>query len=128
MRRSGDGSNDGGLLGSRASNAALGIAYLLVGIGLAYSLAVNSIGLFAAVLVGVLGLVVLSLAILVRREGLITAENKLIGAFVLLAMALLFGLHELTALPSEIVFGVVFAVGVVVPHLLLDYTDYGTLK
>lgn len=122
------GSNDDGLLGSEASTAALGVAYLLVGVGLAYSLAANAVGLFVAVLAGVLGLVVVSLAILVRREGLVTAENRLIGAFVLLAMALLFGLHELTALPSEVVFGVVFAVGVGAPHLLLEYTEYGTPK
>ncbi|GAA0678585.1 hypothetical protein ACFQDG_05600 [Natronoarchaeum mannanilyticum] len=122
------GSNDDRLIGSRAGNAALGIAYLLIGVGLAYSLAVNSIDLFGAVLVGIIGLVALSLAILVRREGLFAPENKLIGIFVLLAMALLFGLSELTELPSEIVFGVVFAVGVVVPHLLLEYTEYGTAK
>jgi len=125
MSRSNPGSNDG-FLNSQTSAAALGFAYLLVGIGLAYGLVANAIGLLVAVLVGVLGLVVLSLAIIVRREGLVTAENKLIGVFVLLAMALLFGLTELTDLPSEVVFGVVFAVGVVVPHLLLERIEYGT--
>lgn len=55
-----------------------------------------------------------------------TAENKLIGIFVLVAMGLLFGLLEFTNLPSEIVYGIVFGVGVVVPGLLLQYTDYGS--
>lgn len=105
---------------------ALGLAYLLVGIGLFYSLATDSIQLFSAVLVGILGLILLSLFIIIRREGLVTAENKVISVFVLLAMGLLFGLYEFTALSSEIVFGIVFVVGVIVPHLLFQYTPYGT--
>ncbi|GGJ17865.1 hypothetical protein GCM10008995_29460 [Halobellus salinus] len=41
-------------------------------------------------------------------------------------MALLFGLFEFTDLPVEIVYGIVFGVGVVIPGLLLQYTDYGS--
>jgi hypothetical protein len=114
--------------GSQRKLAVLGMAYLLVGAGLLYSLLTDWIELFTAVLVGILGLTVLSLVIIVRREGLITAENKLIGGFVLVAMGLLFGLNMFTDLRSEIVFGIVFVVGVVIPHLLIHHTDYGTDK
>lgn len=107
---------------------ALGLAYLLVGVGFFYSLTTDSIQLFTAVLVGILGLILVSLVIIIRREGLVTDENKVISMFVLSAMGLLFGLSEFTALSSEIVFGVVFIVGVVVPHLLLQYTHYGTTE
>ena len=108
--------------------AALGLAYLLVGVGFFYSLTTDSIQLLTAVLVGVLGLIVLSLGIIIRREGLVTAENKVIGVFVLVAMGLLFGLIEYTTLSSEVVFGIVFVIGVIVPHLLLQYTGYGTVE
>lgn len=109
-------------LGNRGLSA-LGAAYVVVGVGLFYSLATNSIRLFTAVLLGVLGLIGLSLALIVRHEGLVTAENKLIAAFVLAAMGLLFGLTAFTDLSSELVFGVVFVVGVLVPHLLVSETD-----
>ena len=107
---------------------ALGLAYLLVGVGFFVSLATDSIQLFTAVAVGILGLIIVSLVIIIRREGLVTAENKVISVFVLLAMGLLFALHEFTTLSSEIVFGIVFIVGVIVPHLLLQYTNYGTTE
>jgi len=107
---------------------ALGLAYLLVGVGFFISLATNSIQLFTAVAVGILGLVIVSLVIIIRREGLVTTENKVISVFVLLAMGLLFGLYEFTTLSSEVVFGIVFIVGVIVPHLLLQYTHYGTIE
>ncbi|MFC7231460.1 hypothetical protein ACFQMM_08680 [Saliphagus sp. GCM10025308] len=110
----------------RRGPLALGLSYVAVGIALFYALATDSIELVTAVLVGVLGLLLLSLYVVIRREGLVTAENKLIGTFVLVAMGLLFGLYEFTALSSEVVFGIVFVVGVIVPHLLLKYTDHGT--
>lgn len=112
--------------GGRRGVIALAVAYVAVGLGLFYSLATESIDLFSGVLVAIVVLVGLSLYILYRREGLVTAENKLIGIFVLVAMGLLFGLLEFTALPLEIVYGIVFGVGVVVPGLLLQYTDYGS--
>ena len=104
----------------------LGVAYLLVGVGLFASLAIGSITLIAAVLVGILGVIFVSLALVVYQEGLVTPENKIIAIFVLLAMGLLFGLSEFTELPSEVVFGAVFLVGVLVPHLLIEYTGVGT--
>lgn len=94
---------------------ALGLAYALVGIGLLYSVATGSVESFTAVLVGVLGLVAVSIYIVIERKGVRTAENKAIGIFVLVAMGLLFGLREFTRLSSDVVFGVVFAVGVIVP-------------
>ncbi|PHQ44307.1 hypothetical protein DJ68_19180 [Halorubrum sp. C3] len=112
--------------GGRRGVIALAVAYVAVGLGLFYSLATESIDLFSGVLVAIVVLVGLSLYILYRREGLVTAENKLIGIFVLVAMGLLFGLLAFTALPLEIVYGIVFGVGVVVPGLLLQYTDYGS--
>ncbi|WP_049925911.1 hypothetical protein [Halopiger goleimassiliensis] len=119
---------DGSSIGSRNWKLAIfGVAHVLVGIGFFYGLVTDSITLLTAVLVGVLGFVLLSLAIVVRREGLITPENKLIGGFVLVAIVLLFGLETITDLPSEVVFGIVFVVGVVLPHLVLEYTDYGQL-
>ncbi|WP_115863812.1 hypothetical protein [Halorussus litoreus] len=118
----GDHRSPGGKLGT----IALGLAYVSVGVGLVYSLATDSVESLMVVLVGIVALVAISLAVLVRREGLLTAENKLIGVFVLAAMGLLFGLSAYTDLSSEIVFGAVTLVGVVVPHLLLEYTDRGT--
>lgn len=112
--------------GGRRGVIALAVAYVAVGLGLFYSLATESITLFSGVLVAIVGLVGLSLYILYRREGLVTAENKLISIFVLVATGLLFGLFEFTDLPFEIVYGIVFGVGVVVPGLLLQYTDYGS--
>jgi hypothetical protein len=73
-------------------------------------------------------LIFLSLGIIIRREWLVTAENKVISGFALLAMGLLFGLPEYITLSSEIVFGTVFITGVIVPHLLLQYTHYGTVE
>ncbi|MFT4920906.1 MAG: hypothetical protein ACI8XM_000097 [Haloarculaceae archaeon] len=117
---------DDQFFGGRSGVVALAVAYVAVGFGLFYSLATESIDLFSGVLVAIVVLVGISLYILYRREGLLTAENRLIGIFVLLAMGLLFGLLEFTDLPSEIVYGVVFGVGVVVPGFLLQYTDYGS--
>lgn len=104
---------------------ALGLAYVLVGIGLFYSVATDSTTLFRVVLVAILVLVAVSLYVLYRREGLLTTENGLIGGFMLLAMALLVVLSEFTALPFEVVFGVVFVVGVLVPGAILEYTEFG---
>ena len=118
--------DDDQYFGGRRGVVALAVAYVAVGLGLFYSLATESIDLFSGVLVAIVVLVGISLYILYRREGLVTAENKLIGIFVLVAMGLLFGLLEFTNLPSEIVYGIVFGVGVVVPGLLLQYTDYGS--
>lgn len=104
----------------------LGLAYLVAGLGLFYSLAVDSTELFLVALVGNLALIIISLGVIVRREGVVTAENKLIGTFVLVAMGLLIGLTTFTDLPFEVVIAVVIAVGVVAPSLFRQHTDYGT--
>jgi hypothetical protein len=106
--------------------ALLGVAYLVAGLGLYYSLAVDSTDLFLVALLGTLALLIISLGVIIRREGVVTAENKLIGTFVLVATGLLIGLTTFTDLPSEVVMAVVIAVGVIVPGLLRRHTDYGT--
>jgi len=58
----------------------------------------------------------------------VTPENKVIALFVVLAMSLLFGLSESTQLPSEVVFGAMFLAGVLVPHLLIEYTGIGSVE
>lgn len=105
--------------------ATLGLVYVVVGVGLFVGLVTDSIEVVAAALVGVVGSMAVSLYVVVRREGLVTAENGIIGASVLVAMGLLVVLPAVPGIPSSAVFGVVFTVGVVVPHLLLEYTDYG---
>lgn len=112
-------------IGGRRTVSALALAYVLVGVGFAYSLVANSTAVFGVVLLATGIVVVVSLVILVEREGLVTAENKLIGGFVLFAMVLLLGLSTLTDVAFEIVFGLVVLVGVVVPGLLLQYTRSG---
>lgn len=104
----------------------LGVAYLVAGLGLFYSLAVDSTELFLVALVGNLALIIISLGVIVRREGVVTAENKLIGTFVLVATGLLIGLTTFTDLSFEVVIAVVIAVGVVAPSLFRRHTDYGT--
>lgn len=104
----------------------LGLGYLVAGFGLFYSLAVDSTDLFLVALVGNLALFIISLGVIVRREGVITAENKLIGTFVLVAMGLLIGLRTLTDLPFEVVIAVVITVGVVAPGLPRRPTAGGT--
>ena len=115
---SGEGSSTAGVF-----PLALGVAYLLVGVGLFVSLATGSSRLFTAVAIGILGLVGVSLAVMVSQEGLLTRENKLIGGFVLAAIALLFGLVGSTDLPEEAIIGVVFLVAVVIPQLLIEHSN-----
>ena len=117
--------NGGQLLDGKWMTIVLAIAYLGVGIGLFYSLATDSMNLFLVALAGTLVVIVGSLGIMFRREGVITPENKLIGGFVLIAMGLLFGLSELTDLSFELIFGIVFVVGVLIPMFLLEHTAYG---
>lgn len=113
---------------SRVGLSLLGIAYLLAGLALFYSLLTDSIEVFSVFLVAMLVLIVVSLYVLYRREGLVTAENTVIGVFVLLAMGVLFGLYEFTGLPSEVVFGAVLVVGVIIPWILLQYSGLGAEK
>ena len=57
---------------------------------------------------------------------MVSQENKLVGSFVLLAFGLFLVLPAYTDLGFRAVFVVVMTVGVVVPQLLLQYTDYGS--
>ncbi|MFC7113732.1 hypothetical protein ACFQH2_00305 [Natronoarchaeum sp. GCM10025703] len=107
------------------ATTALAISFVLVGVGLLVALTTGSMDLLVAVLVGIVVLVVAGIYITIRREGIVTRENGIIGGCVLLAMVLLFALYEFTALPSEAVFAVVGFVGVIVPHLVLEQTRYG---
>ncbi|AEH36510.1 hypothetical protein [Halopiger xanaduensis] len=111
--------------GPGKTTGVLAVAYVLVGIGFAYGLVAESTTVLGAALLAT-GLVVIgSLLILAGREGIVTAENKLIGTFVLLAMVLLVGLSTFTDVAFEVVFGLVVLVGVVAPGVLLQYTRYG---
>lgn len=89
----------------------LGVAYVVAGVALFVGLLTDSFGLSAAALGSLLLLIVLSLGTIVRREGLVTPENKVIAVCVLAAMGLLFGLSQYTDLSQELIFGVVFLVG-----------------
>ncbi|WP_336325292.1 hypothetical protein [Halovenus sp. HT40] len=112
-------------LGGSRWEMLLGVAYVVAGVALFAGLLTDSFGLSAAVLGSLLLLIVLSLGTIIRREGLITPENKVIGGCVLAAMGLLFGCSQYTEFSRELIFGVVFLVGVIVPHLLVQYLGYG---
>lgn len=116
---------DTGYFRSRRSATALGLAYLLVGIGLLASFAVDSTEFFIVVLLAILAVTAVSLLIIIRAEGVVTRDNAVIGGFVLLSLGLLFGFYGYTGLPSEVVFAIVIVVGVLVPNLLLRHTRLG---
>lgn len=103
----------------------LGIVYVVVGLVLFFALWSGSIQLLTAVLVGILALIGISLVVIIRKEGIVTRENAVITSFVIVAMGLLFVLWSFTSLPSEIVFAVVFVVGVLAPHILLEHSRFG---
>jgi hypothetical protein len=110
---------------SRYGATAFGAASLLIGIGLLYSIVTDSIDLLLGVLLATLSLTAISLYIVFRQDGVLTTENSVIGVFVLLALGLFFGLAEYTALPSAVMIGAVIVVGVIVPNLLVNYTNLG---
>jgi len=116
---------ENGYFRSRHGATALGLAYLLVGIGLLASFAIDSTAFFVGVLGAILAVTAVSLYIILRSEGVVTRDNAVIGGFVLLSLGLLFGLYGYTGLPSEVVFAIVIIVGVLVPHLLLRQTRLG---
>lgn len=105
---------------SRFGTTAFGLASLLVGIGLFYSLITNSTDLFIGVFLATLAFIAISLYVMFRQEGVLTAENRIISVFVLSALGLFFGLYAFTALPSVVVIGVVIVVGVVIPNRFLN--------
>lgn len=104
---------------------ALGVAFLVVGVGLLVSFAIDSTIFFIGVLLSILAVSTVSLSIIVRAEGVVTRANMVIGVFVLLAIGLLLGLSDYTDLSEEIVYAMVIVVGVLVPNLLLEHTRLG---
>jgi len=111
---------------SRWGATALGLAYLLVGIGLLASFTIDSTEFFIGVLLAILAVTAVSLYIIIRSEGVVTRENTVIGGFVLLSLGLLFGLYGYTELPPELVFAIVIVVGILLPNLFLRHTRLGT--
>jgi choline-glycine betaine transporter len=106
---------------------ALGLAYLLVGIGLFTAFGIDSTEFFVGVILATLAVVAISLYIIVRAEGIRTRPNAIIGVFVVLSLGLLFGLEDFTDLSAPVVFAIVIVVGVLVPNLLLNHTRLGEL-
>ncbi|SIR77876.1 hypothetical protein [Natronorubrum thiooxidans] len=54
---------------------------------------------------------------------MVSRENKVVGGFVAVAMALTFGGFWLTDLPDEILMVLLFFVGVVAPMVVNNYLD-----
>ncbi len=54
---------------------------------------------------------------------MVSRENGVIGAFVVVAMILTYGGFWLTELPDEILLGVLVLVGVVAPMVVNDHLD-----
>ncbi|WP_339105678.1 hypothetical protein [Haloterrigena salinisoli] len=117
--------NDGEFFSGRTATTALAAAYVTVGIGFWIGLLMGWFRLLVAALGGTAVLVVVSLYIAVRREGLVTAENALFAAFALVATGLLLSLSAFTDVSSEFVFPLCFAVAGLPPYLILKYTGYG---
>lgn len=62
------------------------------------------VGLLGAVLVGILGVTLVSLVVMVRQAGLVTSETKVSAIFVAIAIGRLLVLQGPTAVPQEPVF------------------------
>ncbi len=54
---------------------------------------------------------------------MVSRENKVIGAFVVVAMILTYGGFWLTELPDEVLMGMLILVGVVAPMVVNNYLD-----
>lgn len=101
--------------------SALGIGYVVAGLGLFCGLAIDSMQVFNAALVAILLLLAVSMVIIVRNEPLISRENVVISVFVFAGMALHFGLTAFTDLSVGVRVGALVLVGVVAPALFLQY-------
>ncbi|SNR40396.1 hypothetical protein [Halorubrum vacuolatum] len=101
--------------------AALGVAYVLAGVGLFYALAIDSMELFNAALIAILVLLAVSMSVLIRTEPVRSRENATIAVCVFLAMGLYLVLWTFTALPFVVLVGVLFVVGVLLPTVVLQY-------
>jgi hypothetical protein len=104
-----------------AGLSALGIAYVIAGLGLFYGLAIDSMRVFSVGLVAVFVLLAVSMIVVVRNEPFVSRENVVLSVCIFAAMALYFGLRTFTALPFAVLVGVLVFVGVVLPRLVLQY-------
>ncbi|WP_440770979.1 hypothetical protein [Natronorubrum sp. DTA28] len=116
---------DSEFLTGRLATTVLAVGYMAVGIGFWAGLLTGWFRLLVAALAGTVVLVAVSLYIAVKREGLVTAENKLFAAFALLATGLMLALFEFTDASGGVVFALCLAVATVPPYLILNHTDYG---
>ena len=119
-------------LDAKTTIIATGLTFLVIVVGFASSLATDSVGSFisgfTAVSVGLLSLLLLSFGIVMIRGGLAATDSKIIGLFVLSAVALLSVLSTATTLrPERILLGV-FLIGLVLPQLLVQYTRLGSVE
>ena len=103
-----------------AALAALGIAYVIAGLGLFYGLAVDSMPVFTTALTAILVLLAVSMVV-VRNELFVSRENAAISVCIFVAMALFFGSISFTALPVPVRVVVLVFVGAVLPGLDLQY-------
>lgn len=104
-----------------AGLSALGIAYVIAGIGLFYGLAIDSVRLFNTALIAIFVLLGFSMILIIRSEPLVSRENAVISICVFTAMALYFGLSTFTTLPFIVVVDILIFVGTILPGLVLQY-------
>lgn len=104
-----------------AGLSALGVAFVIAGVGLYYGLAINSMRVFSAAAAAIFVLLAISMVIILWSEPLVSRENAVISGFVFAAMALFFGLSTFTTLPFPVLVGTLIFVGVVLPALVLQY-------
>ncbi len=106
-----------------AGLSALGVGFVLAGLGLLYGLAIDSMQVFTAALIAIFVLLAVSMLIIIRNEPLFSQENAVISVCVFVAMALYLGLNTFTTVPFALSVGVLIAVGAVVPWLVFQYGD-----
>lgn len=104
-----------------AGLSALGIAFVIAGLGLFYGLAIDSMRVFNAAAIAIFVLLAVSMGIIIRNEPLVSRENAVISIFVFTAMALYIGLSTFTTLPFTLLVGTLIFVGVILPGLVLQY-------
>jgi len=104
-----------------AGLSALGIAFVIAGMGLFYGLAIDSMRVFNAALVAIFVLLAVSMVIIIRSEPLVSRENAVISVCVFVAMALYLGLSTLTTLSFPVLVGILIFVGTIIPALVLQY-------
>ncbi|AUX09290.1 hypothetical protein AArcSl_1661 [Halalkaliarchaeum desulfuricum] len=104
-----------------AGLSALGVAFVIAGVGLYYGLAIDSMRVFTAAAAAIFVLLAVSMVIIIRSEPLFSRENAVISVFVFTAMALFFGLSTFTMLPFPVLVGVLIFVGAILPGIVLQY-------